>query len=761
MDYENFYNTLDIIEALDGIYKNIHNTDDDQLKANLIKGQEIVQKLKDRAGEGHILPEEFQFTFNTNLTAVEAMNIFSERKGNLNEYLINLRGEVFYNTILENKDEKDPKWKRAARDSDCEMTVEPSAILFLHPDKKIVDWAATLNNLKRIFSDRGYTRKQARQSLLRLLQVYAQKQYSLFKDFDDPNQIANALIKSQLKLDKRCYYRDQINNLLRNPEDDLTSCIAHLKGLASLVYPPEKDYENFSKIMTEGLISFVTDEIAIPFKNMVEKDINMGRQIDWELHFNRIQHLEISRNLKPRETLKFGRKVGEKNIKLFNTRFGYEQEFDDFYNQPLRNHLNPGALPTIYKLPDYDNEEDISYFPPHPIISHRNKPQPPAKKPSKTDSTPPAPPPSNVNNMENTEFLAPEINVEKTNVTKPRKKTIIPNTHTLRSSSVDRVHTNFSHPVKILSDSKFSPKPSRSSSYNKSQARNRTYSNPSSRNNSIQRSHSYNYENRHEGKVYNRSRSNSSNRKNYRPMNYRKDYGKYDNYQNSRENTSSLSRSRERNDRYNRYDSRKRYSRSKSFSRSRSPNRNRFSSNDRSRSRGRYFPEERSRFGKMVNYRSRSSRFEAYNKPRDEYFSNKSHSFSRKNNDQYGYTERNSRDKYSRQENPYRYRSSSRDFSSRSRSRSTPNNHKIKYGSRNKHNNYRSVSRSVSRDRNDEYLANNKRKSNRFKTSKHNVARVHSIETDNSDNESPLTNINQIGDSLVQLGNTLQNSLNI
>jgi len=53
------------------------------------------------------------------------------------------------------------------------------------------------------------------------------------------------------------------------------------------------------------------------YKNSIEKDINMGRNVNWTEHFDVIQQLEILKQIKPREQLKFGRLVGESSIITF------------------------------------------------------------------------------------------------------------------------------------------------------------------------------------------------------------------------------------------------------------------------------------------------------------------------------------------------------------------------------------------------------------------------------------------------------------
>ena len=362
-DYETHIMNRNLLKVIGNIFST--RTPDNASPEEINKYEEakvILQQLKDKAGEGSVPRTQFKFNCNNNLTISQVLRkIETLQVADIQSEVLNLKGELFYKSTLDNNppqgvqaqgglaqvgqdniNQRGGYWKRAAKDADSDIYVEASLISFLDTEKKIIEWDATLRNLNRIGDERSYTSSNFRSALMRMLQVYCPKTHHIYKEMHDPDEIANSLLDSQLKLDKKTIYRTQIDGLVRKQGEDLTQVMASLRGLAKLVYPNDEQEPNFQKLMIQGLISFCCDELAIPLKNSIEKDINMGRNVNWTEHFDVIQQLEILKQIKPREQLKFGRLVGESSIKLFN--YEFTKEIPDFYTERYKEFLKPGEL---------------------------------------------------------------------------------------------------------------------------------------------------------------------------------------------------------------------------------------------------------------------------------------------------------------------------------------------------------------------------------------------------------------------------------
>ena len=629
------------------------------------------------------------------------------------------------------------------------MTVEPKSILFLDAHNKVIDWVRTLNSLKKLFIERSYTESHCLNSLLRILQKYDESSYDCYRDCEDVNFIANDLIQSQLKLDKKIFYRNEISKLVRDPSDTLRKVMIRLRGLASLVYDRNDDHDgNFKKVMETGLVSFVSDDFATSLKALMEKSAVMGREFDWESHMTRIQTLEIQRNIKIPHPLAYGRIIGDKSISLYNTTFSGEEDFEAFYE--------PKAKPVSSKSGkfryNYDAEKIRPNFNmPTPIPAEVIDDHPP---PLPIPQAPPqgaAPPPANADPNEVVEAYY---------------------VHPVQVRSKDR-----SYPSNVRGRSPYRrgqtpPRDSRPRFENRSRSRERSFSQNRYQNfGSQDRSRSQNRQPNFNNRPYSRER--------YPPRNFDRS-----NSRSRYENNERRYRSPSAGNRYNnfsgRYGSPKptNYRRNNYSPAAGSGNRYRSSASpyrsngherdNRSRERyqGRFPSRERSQ-SRFTNHRSsenngQSNRYQGYDSRNMQKSENKS-SFRDKD---FPYKKRfesrsSSRDRF---QNNYRSRNS---YGSRSNSRDRFDNYRSKnsYGSRSNSrdgfkSNYRakvSQSRSPSRDKFDKKRLDGTQKypsRNRDSFS----PRINSIHAESSNDDTPLTNKSNIGATLIELGNTLVNT---
>ena len=372
---------------------------------NYDEAKNIIEVLKNKAGEGSNQKTQFQFKINENMTVSQVLRKIEELQiTDIQSEIQYIKGEVFYKSTLEDDraqrgenlgygnirgaqgrgavargqetqgDEVQDRpgggfWKRAAKDTDGDVYVEASLISFLDVDKKIIDWEVTLGNLNRIGTERGYTNNNYRASVLRIIQVYQPHLNYLYRDIQNANEIATSLMESQLKLDKRMIYRNQVNELVRKPNEDLTQVMSNLKSLGKLIYPNPNQDSNLHQLMIKGLISFTHDDLAMQLKSSIEKDVNLGRPVNWEEHFDVIQQLEILRGIKPTTPLKFGRSIGDKPLQLFN--YEFPNEIQDFYTGKYKEFLKPGILNSPRQI-EYTDDDflNLQPTPTRPIASN-------------------------------------------------------------------------------------------------------------------------------------------------------------------------------------------------------------------------------------------------------------------------------------------------------------------------------------------------------------------------------------------------------
>lgn len=377
MDYETIVQNRDLISVVERLYNSHQLTASASPEeiARFEEGKNLIKALTEKTGEGLQPSTRFEFVVNNNLTITQIMKYIEKLEvQNINDEILHMKGEIFYRSNLKQRAEArnnqsygaaggqdSPSrghWMRASRESDTDVTIETEIISFLNPDKKTIDWEITLTSLKKISEERSYTANNIKAGLMRILQVYAPRLYPIYRDNKNINDIATSLINSQLKLDKRGMYRNQIENMTRKPEEDLTTAMSNLEGLVKLIYTKPEQAQDYNKLMLNGLISFTPDNIAESLKNTIEKDINLGRQSDWRKHFDIVQHIEIQKDIKLTEPLKFGRKIGEKPTQLFVTDV-VGKEVQDFYKAPLKKFLKPGILHAHKKL-SYNDD----YVPP-------------------------------------------------------------------------------------------------------------------------------------------------------------------------------------------------------------------------------------------------------------------------------------------------------------------------------------------------------------------------------------------------------------
>ena len=177
---------------------------------------------------------------------------FTQNRGN----------KLYYNA---NYNEQNPRWVEMSHPEASDVQQEFSELIYLDMRNLVVDWRMSLDNLKRLSTDRRYTEQMMHACLLRMINKFLPEQTMLQKP-NTSNQIAQFLLQLDSKVDKLSFYKQQLILSQRNIGEELDSAMARFRSLLDKVYPanvPENApyRENYLKT---AILSFLPDSIAIP-----------------------------------------------------------------------------------------------------------------------------------------------------------------------------------------------------------------------------------------------------------------------------------------------------------------------------------------------------------------------------------------------------------------------------------------------------------------------------------------------------------------
>ena len=101
---------------------------------------------------------------------------FTQNRGN----------KLYYN---EGYNEQNPRWVEMSRPEASDVQQEFSELIYLDMRNLVVDWRTSLDNLKRLSTDRRYTEQMMHACLLRMINKFLPEQTMLQKP-NTSNQIA-------------------------------------------------------------------------------------------------------------------------------------------------------------------------------------------------------------------------------------------------------------------------------------------------------------------------------------------------------------------------------------------------------------------------------------------------------------------------------------------------------------------------------------------------------------------------------------------
>jgi hypothetical protein len=248
----------------------------------------------------------------------------------------------------------DQVWDEIASPSTVDIQQEHAQLAFLDPSRKIVDWPLTLENLNLMIRQTAYSEAMLRTCLLRFVNFYEPVQSEYLRN-KTCNQIGNFLLSLTTRIDRKAYHKSKLLASVRRPDETLSAAVQKLRNIAECIYPPVLDpaiadlaapvqpgpqapagaaqppaagqhvgpgqaqplanaliqelNPLLNRILVNAIISFCTDDIAIPLSSKVTHDNSLSRLKDYTYYLRTAMAAELRSNSFPTVPLRYGRKL--------------------------------------------------------------------------------------------------------------------------------------------------------------------------------------------------------------------------------------------------------------------------------------------------------------------------------------------------------------------------------------------------------------------------------------------------------------------
>jgi len=244
-------------------------------------------------------------------------------------------------------------FREVAWPASVDVSQEVAQLTFLDTAKKHVDWPTTLNNLNRMITDKPYSEKMMKTCLLRFINHYESAQTEYLKN-KSCNKIANFLLLLNSRIDRIAFHKARLMTSVRSPAETLSAAIYKIKNIAEHIYPKEvdpnddesddSDDENeddddgenddqgdhdqagveddsdsdedndkvsssVNRILINGIISFLRDELAVPLMEKIQQDTAINKLQDYNEYLKLAMNAELRTQMYPTVPLKYGRKL--------------------------------------------------------------------------------------------------------------------------------------------------------------------------------------------------------------------------------------------------------------------------------------------------------------------------------------------------------------------------------------------------------------------------------------------------------------------
>lgn len=225
----------------------------------------------------------------------------------LDEMTMHKGNKIYYNRTF---DEDTPEWVELSRPEASDPAHELNELIFLDSKHSVVDWKSSLDNLKRLSSDRQYTDDMMYTCLFRLINRFLPEQTQLLKG-KSPDEIANFLLKVDSKVDKLTYYRQQLFTFQRNPGEELDAVLARIQNVVDKIYPAtvQENLPHRDTVMKTAVISFLPDMLSMPLMAEIKKAAERCEPMTYEAILSRALAAERHAQIALAVPLTFGRQI--------------------------------------------------------------------------------------------------------------------------------------------------------------------------------------------------------------------------------------------------------------------------------------------------------------------------------------------------------------------------------------------------------------------------------------------------------------------
>jgi len=219
-------------------------------------------------------------------------------------------------------------WDVIASSSTVDLLQESSQLTFLDDNETVVDWADTLARLNRMIDDKPYSEEMMKNCLLRFIGHYESSQSEYLRD-QTANEIANFLLSLNTRIDRKSYHKSKLMSSVRIPSETLSSAVHKVRNIAEKIYPPtipppvdpvappalgagggaQEIHPVVNKILINAIISFCTNDIAVPLHEEVKNDLSDCRLRDYTFYLKDAMSFELISNSYPTVPLKYCRKL--------------------------------------------------------------------------------------------------------------------------------------------------------------------------------------------------------------------------------------------------------------------------------------------------------------------------------------------------------------------------------------------------------------------------------------------------------------------
>jgi len=276
-----------------------------------------------------------------------------------------------------------PAWNLLQREIAGDTRQEDALLVFTDAQHKQPDWYTVVRNLKHFGEPLGYNNDHYKRCLDRFVGYFAP---SLKPVTDDLNatDLAKFLMKMSIPVPKHEKIAHQIENLTRQPNENIRAPMAQLQGLAQAYYSdkPENDRPALiNRLMIKGLYSFTTGVTQQELKHSLDRYQMQGKDPDWLTLLEATVNSE--RNTGPPQNILRFQQINTSSTSLFTTTFSPVDMPVYFQPQPI-DYL-PLTMNNPYHPPGHHFEPVKPYYPstqPNPAIRPPPfHPPPPAQPP--------------------------------------------------------------------------------------------------------------------------------------------------------------------------------------------------------------------------------------------------------------------------------------------------------------------------------------------------------------------------------------------